>query len=134
MGKKKILVVDDEAGLTHLVKSILEHTGKYEVREANGGVQGLEQARMFRPDLVLLDILMPDMDGSEVAQQLKIDPTLRQVPVVFLTAAVTKDEVASERGGMIGGHPFLAKPVMIPELLSCIEKQLAAGNARRQRP
>ena len=123
MSKKRILVVDDEPSITRLLKLNLEQTGKYEVREENFGAQAYDAAREFRPDLVLLDVMMPDMEGSDVAASLKEDPSLRKTPVVFLTAAVKKNEVASHRGHL-GGLPFIAKPVELGQLVACIEKEL----------
>jgi CheY-like chemotaxis protein len=123
MAKKRIMIIDDEEFFTKLVKLNLEKTGKYEVRAENKGSQGLAVAREFKPDLILLDILMEDMEGSEVAVQLKNDVNTRDIPVVFLTAVVKKEEVASG-SGVIGGHPFIAKPISINELISCIEKNL----------
>ncbi len=124
MSKKKIMIIDDEEFFTKLVKLNLEKTGKYEVRAENKGSQGLAVAREFKPDLILLDILMEDMEGSEVAVQLKNDVNTRDIPVVFLTAVVKKEEVASG-SGVIGGHPFIAKPISINELISCIEQNLS---------
>ena len=121
MDKKKILIIDDEVDFTNLVKLNLEKTGKYEVKVENRGEHGLIAAREFQPDLILLDILMPDLGGSEVAYQLKNDKSVDDIPVVFLTSVAKKEEVASARG-VIGGHPFLAKPVTTEELVTCIDK------------
>jgi CheY-like chemotaxis protein len=126
MAKKRIMIIDDEEFFTKLVKLNLEKTGKYEVRAENKGSQGLAAAREFKPDLILLDILMEDMEGSEVAVQLKNDVNTRDIPVVFLTAVVKKEEVESGYG-VIGGHPFIAKPISINELISCIEKNIKKG-------
>lgn len=123
MGRKKILIIDDEEFFTKLVKLNLEKTGRYEVRAENKGAQGLVSAREFKPDLILLDIMMPDMEGSEVIVQLKNDASTRDIPVVFLTAVVKKEEVESGCG-LIGGHPFIAKPISTSELINCIEKNL----------
>lgn len=123
MTKKKILIIDDEEFFTKLVKLNLEKTGKYEVRAENKGSVGLAAAREFKPDLILLDILMEDMEGSEVAAQLKNDANTAEIPVVFLTAVVKKEEL--ENGsGVIGGHPFIAKPVSTAELINCIENNM----------
>ncbi len=124
MARKKIMIIDDEEFFTKLVKLNLEKTGKYEVRAENKGSQSLAAAREFKPDLILLDILMPDMEGSEVAIQLKNDVNTRDIPVVFLTAVVKKEEVESG-SGVIGGHPFIAKPVSTNELINCIEQNLS---------
>ena len=123
MDKKKILIVDDEELFTKLVKLNLEKTGDYEVRVENKGSQGLAAAREFQPDLILLDILMEDMEGSEVASQLKNDANTKDIPVVFLTAVVRKEEVESGCG-VIGGRPFIAKPVSVNELVDCIERNM----------
>jgi len=107
MSKKRILVVDDEPSITRLLKLNLEQTGNYEVREENLGAQALDAAREFKPDLVLLDVMMPDMDGGDVAAGLKQDPALRKTPVVFLTAAVKKEELGAPEG-KIGGRMYIA--------------------------
>lgn len=121
--KKKILVVDDEAGLTRMLKRSLEATGKYEVREENTGVHALSAAKEFKPDLILLDVMMPDTDGGSVAAQIEEDELLGRTPIVFLTAIVKKGEVDST-GSPIGGRTFLAKPVRLDDLTACIEHHL----------
>ncbi|MDD5669997.1 MAG: response regulator [Candidatus Omnitrophica bacterium] len=123
MALKKILIVDDEVGFTKLVQLNLEKTGKYEVRIVNQGVFGLTAAKEFRPDLIFLDIIMPDMAGSDVALQLKEDEQTKDIPIVFLTAIVRDEELRSG-GSIIGGHPFIAKPVSLHVLLDTIEKVL----------
>ena len=123
MGKKRILIIDDEAGLTRLLKLNLEQTGAYEVRTENQGSHALAATREFRPDLILCDVIMPDMEGSDVATQLKADPGLAYIPFVFLTAVVSREEVEAQ-GGVIGGHPFIAKPVTVEKIVECIEQHL----------
>ena len=123
MPKRRILIVDDEPDFTRPIKDYLERTGAYEVKEENRGTQAFYVAQTFKPDLILLDIMMIDMDGSEVADQLKADEELSKIPVVFMTGVITKDE-ASERGGRIGGHPFIAKPVGPREVLEAVENYL----------
>ena len=123
--KKKILVVDDEPALTRVIKRTLELSkDRFEVRTENSGDAALATAREFQPDLVLLDVMMPDMDGPEVAERLRADPGLKQIKIVFLTAIVTKQET-SPTGSDIGGNIFLAKPVKREDLVACIDKQLA---------
>ena len=121
--KKKILVVDDEASLTRMVKANLERTGKYEVRTENMGSKAIEAAREFKPDLMFLDVMMPDMSGDEVAAALREDTELKGMKFVFLTAIVTKDETET-MGSEIGGNQFLAKPVKTDELIATIERML----------
>ena len=124
MTRRRILVVDDEPGLTRMIRLNLEASGKFEVKEVNQGAKAVAAAREFRPDLVLLDVMMPDMEGSEVAARIKDDQQLKHIPVVFLTAIVTRQETAPT-GSDIGGHTFLAKPVKANDLIQCIEKELA---------
>lgn len=120
---KKILVVDDEQGITKMVKLILERAG-YAVRTENKGSDAVAAAREFMPDMIFLDVMMPDMSGDEVAAELRDDPKLADIPFVFLTAMVTKEET-DPGGSTIGGNVFLAKPVKAAELLETISKQLA---------
>ena len=123
MRKRKILIVDDEPGFTKIVKLTLEAENRYEVREENNPQVAVQTAREFRPDLVLLDIIMPQLDGGDVLSQIRADPMLQNTPVVFLTAAVRKTEVW-EHGGNIGGNFYVAKPVSVDELISCIEEHV----------
>jgi len=121
--KKRILVVDDEASMTRMLKRSLESTGKYEVRTENSGNAAVAAARAFRPDFILLDVMMPGVDGGELAARLKEEKELQNIPVVFLTAIVEKEETAPT-GSDIGGCEYLAKPVKLEDLVACIEKHL----------
>jgi two-component system, OmpR family, response regulator len=132
MSAKKILIIDDEESFTRMLKMNLEATNSYEVRAENRAPQSVFTARDFKPDLILLDVMMPGMDGGEIASRLQSDPRLRDIPIVFLTAAVKKEEVGSH-GGFIGGFPYLAKPVDVEMLISCIEKHLEKAAARAQK-
>jgi len=123
--KRRILIVDNDRDSTHLVKILLEKTGRYSVLEENDATKAHLSARNFRPDLILLDVVMPETDGGEVAAQIEADPDLQRTPIIFLTALVTKAEASA--GLRIQGHRFLAKPVNIPELITGIEENLAAG-------
>ncbi len=119
--RKRILLIDDEAMITRTVKLYLEGTGKYEVRTQNNGADAVATARAFKPDLVLLDIVMPGVDGAEVAEKMQDDPVLKDIPIVFLTALVRPGEVAAS-GSDIGGFPFIAKPLDPDKIIACIEK------------
>lgn len=123
MNQKRILIVDDEAGAARLLKLNLEQTNDYVVRVETTASAALAAAEDFQPDLILLDVMMPGMDGGEVAQSIRASPKLGGVPVVFLTAATTRAEVSS-RGGRIGGLPFLAKPADFPAVIACLEQHL----------
>lgn len=121
--KKRILVVDDQPGFTRMVKRILEQTGLYEVRMENLARKAIDAAREFRPDLVLLDVLMPGMLGSEIAAQLQQDPELSSIKFAFVTAVVSKVDV-QDASAQIGGHEFIAKPVAADDLCRFVEKKL----------
>jgi len=123
MKKKRILVIDDEPGITRLLKLNLEQTGLYEVREENLGADGLAAAREFKPDLVILDVMMPDMDGGDVAAGIRQDPALRKVPVVFLTAAVKRGELGAP-DAKIGGRIYIAKPLDVKGVIDVIERTI----------
>ena len=124
--KRRILIVDDDRDSTHLIKVLLEKIGGYLVLEENDAAKGYQSARNFRPDLVLLDMMMPQRDRGEVATQIEADPELQRTPIIFLTALVTKAE-AARAGFRIQGHPVVAKPVNISELIERIEENLPAA-------
>ena len=120
--KRRILIVDDDRESTHLVKILLEKAGHYLVLEENDASKAHQSARNFRPDAILLDIMMPETDGAEVAAQIEADLELRSTPIIFLTALVTMPE--AKTGLRIEGHRSLAKPINIPELINQIEESL----------
>lgn len=121
---KRILVVDDDPAFTRMIKLNLEQTGRYEVRTENMGLRAIEAAREFRPDLILLDVMMPGMLGSEIATKLQADPELRAIKFVFLTAFVTKGEEQRSEG-QIGGHTFIAKPISADDLCRLVGEHLS---------
>ena len=121
MAKKRILLVDDEKSLTTLLKLNLEDTGNYDVRVENWPEDALAAAREFKPDLVLLDIIMPRLPGGNVAAQIDSDPLLKGTPIVFLTAAVRRSQV-EDNDGIICEHPCLAKPATVDEVIAMIER------------
>ena len=122
--KRRILIVDDDREITRLVKILLERTGRYSVLEENDATKAHQSAQDFRADLILLDVMMPETDGGEVAAQIEADPELQRTPIIFLTALVTKPE--TKAGLHIQGHLSLAKPINIPELIDGIEENLPA--------
>lgn len=123
MPKKRILLVDDDPDLTSLLKIYLETTGAYQVREENHSEEALAVARAFRPDLVFMDLMMPNVLGGKIAYQLADDEEFKDTPVVFLSAAVTEDAKA-RGGGTIARRPAFAKPVSPEEVIRLIEKYL----------
>ena len=123
MTKKRILIVDDDVNAACLLKARLEKTGSYEVRTEANGTHVLATARQYKPQFILLDVNMPDMDGGEVAFRLQSDDALKQIPVVFLTSIISEEEAADRRG--VGSFEFLAKPASAEKVIACIEKYLA---------
>jgi DNA-binding response OmpR family regulator len=119
MSKKRILLIDDDPSFTRLLKLNLEETGAYEVRVENRGTTALTAARQFKPDLILLDVIMPDMSGLGVASQIEANRNLKNTPIVFLTAMEKKEDQ-----GTIAGRAFIAKPVTVEEVNDCIEEHL----------
>ena len=121
--KKKILLVDDEEIFANILKLVLDKTGRFNIRIEHSGTAAIRAAREFDPDLIFLDIIMPDMDGSQVAEEIRKTNPQKPVPIVFLTAVITKNEQTTT-GGLIGGYPFIAKPVEAEEVMRCINQHL----------
>ncbi|MBP7948666.1 MAG: response regulator [Verrucomicrobiales bacterium] len=128
---KKILVVDDEVGFTRLLQMNLEKTGNYQVIVVNDSTKALEAARTFKPDLALLDIVMPGMDGGDIVAKMKDDPDLCRVPVLMLTALVGRHEASADAVVQSGKLLMLSKPVRLSVLVQAIEEQLANAAAAR---
>ena len=122
MDKKKILIIDDEVSITKLLKFVLDRSGRYEVACENEGAKALATARAFVPDLVILDVNLPDVTGGEISAAMREDPALGRTPIIFLTGMMSQEEA---QGGLtIGGHPAMAKPIQIEKLIECVEKNL----------
>ena len=131
MAPKRILIIDDEQPYTEMLKLNLEQVGKYVACEENDARRALSTARQFGPDLVLLDVMMPEMDGGDVAAMLAKDAEFRDVPIIFLTALVASEEVPS--GGMTNReHRMLPKSTAIDALIRIIEGEVAASSLTRR--
>jgi len=123
---KRVVCIEDEPEMIDLVRLILGRKG-FEVIGANGGVEGLEAVRREKPDLVLLDLMMPDMDGWEVYQQIKADEALRHIPVVVVTAkAQSIDKVLGLHIAKV--DDYITKPFGPQELLESIGKILGQSD------
>lgn len=123
MYKKRILIIDDEENFCNLVKKNIEQTGEFEVHIATNGDDGIRLVREIKPDLILLDVMMPEMDGGEVASLIRNDKSIKDTPIVFLTAIVREGEVSSQ-ASFTRGYSFLAKTVTVGELIACIKKNV----------
>ena len=120
--KLRILIVDDNPRFSHSARLILQESGQYVVCEENDAASAVETARSFRPDLILLDLIMPQLDGAQVATQLESDWALHGVPIVFVTGLVTPSE--ARNGQRIDGHRVVSKPVSGSHLLRVVEESL----------
>lgn len=119
----KILVIDDESEITQIIEAFLQNAG-YEVATENSSVVGIELAKQFKPDLVLLDIMMPNMDGYEICDELKKSSETRTVPVIFLTGKDSRDDKG--KSFQVGGDMFVKKPFSCERLLEIINIVLAS--------
>jgi len=127
MNKKRILIIDDDVPLTHSMKINLEDVGDYVVEVENSSLKAVAAAREFRPDLILLDIVMPDLDGGDVSAQMKSDPMLANVPILMVTALVSNEETGPDDAVGNGDQMMVAKPIKFDKLVHAIESRLAAA-------
>lgn len=118
----RVLIVDDNSEFTHRVNELLQNTHRYVVCEENDPRRALETARSFHPDLILLDLIMPQVDGTEVAAQMTSDCMLHSVPIVFVTALITREEARD--GRRIEGHRVVPKPAHGSDLIKVVEESL----------
>lgn len=131
MSQKRILVIDDEFPVRYLLEHRLRKSD-YDVHTAKDGPSGLEAARIFQPDLIVLDVMMPGMDGYQVCQKLRSDPEMSATPIVFLTACVTGKQ--KMQAFKVGGSDYLAKPFELEELLAHIEGNLRSRDQPASAP
>lgn len=121
---RRILLVDDEAGFTELLRMNLERGGLYEVRIENDSTKAVSVARTFQPDVILLDVVMPGMDGGDVQAALQNDPALSRVPVLMLTALVDSTELSEGAVAQAGSQMVLPKPVNLALLFRVLDEIL----------
>jgi CheY-like chemotaxis protein len=126
---RKILLVDDEAGFTQLLKMNLEKGGRYEVRIENDSTKAVSVAHSFLPDVILLDVVMPGMDGGDVQAALQSDRTLSRVPILMLTALVDSTELSEGGVAQAGSQMFLPKPVNLALLFRVLDEILGETGA-----
>ncbi len=119
MNALRILHVDDEVALTTIFQIVLQGSGRYVVCEETCGANAVNAARQFRPDLILLDKEIDDMSGEDIAAKLQEEPSLRTVPIAFVTGGLTREEAAAQ------SVPTLPKPVSPSELLGFVDDLLS---------
>ena len=107
--KRSILIVDDDIDASQMAKMLLEKTGLYTVNVCNRGSEAFEAAVETRPEMVLLDIMMPDAHGPDIAAKIQSERSLALTKIVFMTSLVSQDETLGD--SVIGGHPFISKPI-----------------------
>ena len=120
--KKMVLIVDDEIDVLSVLEKRLSVAG-FQVIKADSGIAALQLAKKLKPDLILLDVMMPGMEGGDVASELRKDSATAKIPIIFLTCLFTKKEETAE-GHTLGNEVFVAKPYNFDELVEQINKQL----------
>ena len=114
-GKRKILLVDDDVDLVDLLKDAFDRDGRFDVRTANNGFDARMQVKEFRPDLVVLDVMLPDINGKEVCVRVRSDPALDEVKIICISGMVEADKVADLKAA--GANDFMQKPFSVDKLL-----------------
>jgi len=120
--KKKILIVEDEESLLKLESILLTSKG-YDVEGVADGLAALEAIKQSQPDLVLLDIMLPEIDGFEVCRRIKEDPETRNIPVIMLTAKKSREDMA--RGEQVGADWYITKPFKSAMVIETIQRFIA---------
>lgn len=120
--RPRVLIIDNNSQFTRGASLLLQHTHDYIVCAENNPHRALETARNFHPDLILLDLIMPQADGLEVATQLEADWALHAVPIVFVTTLITPEEARD--GRRINGHHVVPKPTLGFDLIRIVEENL----------
>lgn len=114
-GKRKVLIVDDDEELVELLSDVFEKEGRFDVRTANNGFDAGMLVREFRPDLVVLDVMLPDINGKEVCQRIRSDDTLEAVRIICISGMVEQDKIAELKEA--GANDFMHKPFNVDRLL-----------------
>jgi len=121
-GKRKVLLVDDEPEIVELIDRALQEDGRFEVRIAANGFDAGMMVKEYRPDLIILDVMLPDINGKEVCQRIKSDPALSDVRVICISGMVEEDKIADLMSS--GANEFLQKPFEVEQLVELMCKQL----------
>jgi len=127
-GKRKVLVVDDDADLVELITDVLNKDGRFETRKVNNGFDAGMMVREYRPDLIVLDVMLPDINGKEVCQRVRSDNTLEEVKIICISGMVEEDRIAELKEA--GANDFLPKPfdteTLIERMLKLLEVEAYA--------
>jgi len=115
-GRRKVLIVDDDEELVELLSDVFARDGRFEIRTANNGFDAGMQVNEFRPDLVVLDVMLPDINGKEVCQRVRSDRKLDDVMIICISGMVEQDKVAELK--QAGANDFMHKPFQVEKLLA----------------
>ncbi|MBC19095.1 MAG: response regulator [Planctomycetota bacterium] len=117
-GKRKILVVDDDVELVELITDVLERDGRFEVRSVNNGFDAGMMVKDYKPDLIVLDVMLPDINGKEVCQRVRSDKAMDSVQIICISGMVEEDKVDGLR--QAGANDFMRKPFEVDRLIERI--------------
>jgi DNA-binding response OmpR family regulator len=117
-GKRKILVVDDDLELVELITDVLDKDGRFEVRSVNNGFDAGMMVKEYHPDLLVLDVMLPDINGKEVCQRVRSDSTMDDVKIICISGMVEQDKIEDLRAS--GADDFLQKPFEVDQLVDRI--------------
>ena len=128
-GKRKVLLVDDDPDLVEMIQKVLEEDGRFEVRTANNGFDAGMMVKEYRPDLIILDVMLPDINGKEVCQRVRSDETLDDVRIICISGLIEDDKIADLKAN--GANDFLHKPFEVEELIDrmCVQLEIEALSA-----
>jgi DNA-binding response OmpR family regulator len=114
-GKRKILIVDDDQELVELITDVLERDGRFEVRSVNNGFDAGMMVKEYGPDLIVLDVMLPDINGKEVCQRVRSDPAMDDVKIICISGMVEEDKIEDLKAA--GANDFLHKPFEVETLI-----------------
>ncbi len=114
-GKRKVLIVDDDEELVELIADVLERDGRFEVRSVNNGFDAGMMVKEYRPDLIVLDVMLPDINGKEVCQRVRSDTTMDDVRIICISGMVEEDKIEDLKAS--GANDFLHKPFEVETLI-----------------
>ncbi len=128
-GKRKILIVDDDEELVELISDVLERDGRFEVRSVNNGFDAGMMVKEYRPDLIVLDVMLPDINGKEVCQRVRSDSTMDDVHIICISGMVEEDKVGELKAA--GANDFMHKPFEVEKLVErmCAMLDIEVGTA-----
>ncbi|MFL5329590.1 MAG: response regulator [Gemmataceae bacterium] len=121
-GKRKVLLVDDDVELVELINKVLEDDGRFETRIATNGFDAGMMVKEYRPDLIVLDVMLPDINGKEVCQRVRADATMEEVRILCISGMIEEDKIAELK--LAGADDFLHKPFDLEELIDRMCSQL----------